>query len=742
MSLMTGGQVLVPNYVCRKGEDLVAIIGDLESSSTYMISQLIGLYHYPQISYGAMDPIFTDRVQFPHVYRTVPNQNYQHRAVVQLLRHFAWTWVGILSADDDSSERGSRDLKNLILSSGGCVEFMYTVSDNRQRENVEEKMMLSSARVVIVNSDVHSSSSVILHLSIMKSGKVWIFLSGLTYFQLSEVAYIPEVLNGSLTFLLHKGDIPGLREFIYNYTPYGHKEDYLLKDVWIGLFGCYPVLANINRAIPALDPCSGDETLESVSLHLYDVVNFRIVHSIYTAVYIVANSLHEMLMDKSHGIIMEPSIPERPLQPWKLNGYLKRLHFTSGSGDDIYFSKDGEITRDLDIQNWLIKSVDYTDKTSINVEDVQAIDVGTYNLSAPEDQRLVINDSHISWHHSFTQLPRSSCSETCEPGYRKRTESFHICCYSCVVCSEGEISNTSDADECVKCPEDHYSNEMRTSCLLKTIEFLSYDDGLGMCLALLSIILCMMTCAVLGIFWKYHQTPVVKANNQKISYVLLVSLLFSFLCSLLFIGRPMAVTCLLRQSVFGIFFTVSVSCVLAKSFLVVLAFKATRPGSKLKDWVGSGVSISVVVLCSVGQLIISMVWLISSPPFPDYDLQSDSKKMILRCNEGSAVAFYILIGYMGLLSLFSFLVAFLVRKLPASYNEAQLITFSMLLVCSVWISFIPAYLSTKGKYMVAVEVFAILTSSAGLLGCIFIPKCYIILVTPEMNTRQRLIGKP
>ncbi|XP_071988980.1 vomeronasal type-2 receptor 26-like [Engystomops pustulosus] len=426
-----------------------------------------------------------------------------------------------------------------------------------------------------------------------------------------------------------------------------------------------------------------------------------------------------------------------------LNRYLKRLHFTSGSGDDIYFNKDGEVPRDLQLQNWFILSSDWREEIPTTVEDAQAlaVDVGTYNLSAPEDQRLVINDSQISWHQSFTGVPRSSCSESCEPGYRKRTESFHICCYSCVVCSEGEISNTSDADECVKCPEDHYSNEMRTSCLLKTTEFLSYDDGLGMCLALLSIILCMMTCAVLGIFWKYHQTPVVKANNQKISYVLLVSLLFSFLCSLLFIGRPMAVTCLLRQSVFGIFFTVSVSCVLAKSFLVVLAFKATKPGSKLKDWVGSGVSISVVVLCSVGQIIISMVWLISSPPFPDYDLQSDSKKMILRCNEGSAVAFYILIGYMGLLSLFSFLVAFLVRKLPASYNEAQLITFSMLLVCSVWISFIPAYLSTKGKYMVAVEVFAILTSSAGLLGCIFIPKCYIILVTPEMNTRQRLIGK-
>ncbi|XP_071972740.1 vomeronasal type-2 receptor 26-like [Engystomops pustulosus] len=290
------------------------------------------------------------------------------------------------------------------------------------------------------------------------------------------------------------------------------------------------------------------------------------------------------------------------------------------------------------------------------------------------------------------------------------------------------------------CPDHEWPNEHKTQCISKLVECLSFpEDMISVIVLSGSFVLLVSAAVILRILIRYRDTPIVRANNRSLSFVLLVSIMLSFLCVFLFLGRPVDITCMLRQISTGIFLSVSISSLLAKTIMVYITFKATRPGSVWRTWTGVRLPNCVLLICSSVQVVLCMSWVTLSPPFQELDTHSYKEKVVVQCNEGSDLWFYSVLGYMGVLAAVSFITAFLARTLPDSFNEAKYITFSMLVFCSVWIAMIPAYLSTRGKYMVAVEIFAILTSNAGLLGCIFLPKCYIILFKPELNTRKYIL---
>ncbi|CAJ0966345.1 unnamed protein product [Ranitomeya imitator] len=318
--------------------------------------------------------------------------------------------------------------------------------------------------------------------------------------------------------------------------------------------------------------------------------------------------------------------------------------------------------------------------------------------------------------------------------------------FSCLLEALGHRGSTSvplvDSESCMKCQNDEWPNEKRDQCLPKVMEFISYqNDTMASVFSGIAVFGCLVTGFTFGIFISYRDTPIVRANNRNLSYLLLVSIFLSFLSVFLFLGRPNDATCRLRETSFGFFFSVAVSSLLAKTVMVCVAFKSTKPGSAWRKWLNVKLPYTIVLLCSSVQLVICIFWLTISPPFQDLDTESYPGILIIQCNEGSDIWFYSMLGYLGLLAAGSFILAFLVRTLPDSFNEAKYITFSMLVFISVWISMIPAYLSTRGKNMVAVEIFAVMASSAGLLGCVFFPKCFIILFKSGMNNKTELLGK-
>ncbi|KAL1765840.1 vomeronasal type-2 receptor 116-like, partial [Sigmodon hispidus] len=288
-------------------------------------------------------------------------------------------------------------------------------------------------------------------------------------------------------------------------------------------------------------------------------------------------------------------------------------------------------------------------------------------------------------------------------------------------------------DHCLKCPESHYANIEKNQCLQKTVIFLHYKDSLGMALSSIALCFCAITATVLVVFVKHQDTPIVKANNRALSYILLITLKLCFLSSLLFLGKPNTATCIIQQTIFGIVFSIALSTVLAKALTVVIAFRVTFPGRLMRWLMISRATNYIIPIFTLFQIVLSGIWLGTSPPFVDIDVHAQHGHIINMCNKGSAIAFHCVLGYFFSLALGSYTMAFLSRKLLDKFNEAKFLTFSMLVFFSVWVTFLPVYHSTKGKVMVAMEVLSILASSAALLGFIFVPKCYIILLNPEKN---------
>uniref|UniRef100_A0A3P9B1L3 G-protein coupled receptors family 3 profile domain-containing protein n=1 Tax=Maylandia zebra TaxID=106582 RepID=A0A3P9B1L3_9CICH len=464
--------------------------------------------------------------------------------------------------------------------------------------------------------------------------------------------------------------------------------------------------------------CDGNEDIQNLQNQYTDTSQLRVTNMAYMAVYAVAHAIHNAVCQEIDGTVECDKLTK--LESKQILIELKKVNF-SQNGYDVSFDANGDPVAIYELVNWQKSENGVTEIVAVGLYDTVRAGAQTGNL-------LITRRT----------VPVSVCTDSCPPGTRKVLQKGKpICCYDCTACPEGEINST----DCLPCQKEFWPNKKRDTCIPKPVEYLSFQDLLGIILATFSVIGACLTIVTAAVFFCHRKTPIVRANNSELSFLLLISLTLCFLCSLTFIGAPSEWSCMLRHTAFGITFVLCISCVLGKTIVVLMAFKATIPGSNVMKWFGPPQQRMTVVSFTFIQVLICTVWLVVNPPFPIKNLTTYKEKIILECALGSAAGFWAVLGYLGILAAFCFVLAVLARKLPDNFNEAKLITISMLIFCTVWITFIPAYVSSPGKFTVVVEIFAILASSFGLIMCIFAPKCFIILFKPEKNTKKYLINK-
>ncbi|XP_007521142.2 vomeronasal type-2 receptor 1-like [Erinaceus europaeus] len=750
---LTGQEENKPHFRNSTGAYLAGVVGAGGSSLSIAASRLLGLYYLPQVGYVSTSTILSEKYLFPSYLRMVPNDDIQMTAILNLIIHFGWVWVGTISSDDDYGMDGMTTFSEMLKEMSYCVAFseiIPRVYSSEKMQKVIDTIKESTARVIVLYAsdlDLGPLVMAIVHHNI--TGRTWIASeSWITSAVLAKPEYFP-YFGGTIGFAVPRADIPGLKEFLYDIHPSKDPTDVLTIEFWQTAFNCtWPnssVPYNTDHRVDVIGQgdrlqamsdefCTGQEKLEELQNTYLDVSQLRITNNVRQAVYALAYALDRLSRcEEGRG----PYIPGNTcayipdFEPWQLMYYMKTLKFTTQNGRKIEINDNGDVTGYYDILNWQLN----------DDGEIAFVKVGEYTFTNSMHELLMKKNARIFWNTESSELPHSVCTEVCQPGTRKGTRQGEpICCFDCFPCAEGYVSEEPGQKECTECGEDYWSNAQKNKCVLKEVEFLAYDEALGFTLVTLSIFGALMVMAVTLVYVTHRHTPLVSASDLLLSFLIQASLVITLLSSMLFIGKPHNWSCMARQMALALGFALCLSCILGKTTTLFLAYRISKSKTRLLSMrpLYRKTMVLTSVLVEIGICTAYLVW---EPPRVYKNMDNQNVRIFLECDEGSVEFLCTMFGLDVFLALLCFLTSFVARQLPDNYYEGKCITFGMLVFFIVWISFVPAYLSTKGKFKVAVEIFAILASSYGLLGCLFLPKCFIILLRPQRNTAETVGGR-
>ncbi|XP_067841384.1 G-protein coupled receptor family C group 6 member A-like [Heptranchias perlo] len=711
-----------------------AVVGDAHSEISIVVARVLKLFLIPQVSYGASAEILSDKVRFASFFRTIPSDVHQTEAMAKLVNDFKWNWVGVVGSDDDYGQAG---MNRFITNAGKfniCVAFHKRIPsyinhqhvDEMRIDQLAETIKNSSAEVIILFAQVPIVIKLFTAVINQNVSKTWIASdSWSTSRQVASLHHIEKVGN-IFGFSFKNGTIPNFVDYLekLDLCPKGVNrfiEEY--KKLYLNCSGecvrdtgtCDANSQQYKHSSNLVSHCVCTKANNSLKDHdLIENINPGITYGVYLAITAIAHALQRILNCGQRNCNGNMN-----LQPWQLVNELKDVNFKEEHGL-FQFDSSGDFRNGYDLISWK------TAKGS-----VQFVSVGGYNVVNSE-----INFTDYTFLKT-TKVILSNCSRTCMPGERKNTSPRSPCCYGCTPCPVGYYSARNDSNLCEECPKDHWSEAGSPMCQERSMEFLRWSEIASIVLLTAASLGIFVICVITTIITKSLHTPAVKATGGWMCYIMLFSLLLNFVSVIFFIGEPFDYICKIRQPLFGISFTLCVSCILVKSIRIILAFSFNPISRKRIKYVFKPVPI---IIATTGiQVIICSTWLcLNSPQIMKYE--DFPKIILLLCDEGSHVAFGIMLGYIAFLACVCFILAFKGRKAPDKYNEAKLITFSMLIYLIVWISFVPAYINIQAnKYFPAIESVAILASSYGILCCHFFPNCYIICFKKESNVELKYL---
>ncbi|XP_056446953.1 G-protein coupled receptor family C group 6 member A-like isoform X2 [Gadus chalcogrammus] len=710
-----------------------AIIGARYSEVSTAVARLLGLYMVPQISATSSANTLDDTLRYPSFLRTIPSDVHQTHALAQLMAHFKWNWVGVVSGDDDYGRAALHDFLKYAEDANVCAAFNEVIPhyldhpESKQRiDEVATHIQSSDARVVLLILKGQLVEQLFRVMISKGISRTWIATDSWSQYQaVAEMTGI-NTIGDVFGIRFITGPNPGYEHFLTNLSPGPGAVNRFIEEYKDLRFECTPEAQQHQDCLkdrPA-DQCPLPDSLKLKSKlacvlpdpqkanddFLAQAPDQTYAHRLAT--WSIAFALRSLLQCNT------TTCPgERDFKPGNLLLEMKNVNFTLDKRQ-FYFDKSSLATG-YELINWVKRQ----NKRHFEV-------IGGYNVTI---RTLGIEEKTIEWHTPNKTIPESKCSQSCPPGTFKKI-SMISCCYNCSECEEGSFTNDSDLPNCLKCPGETWSLRGEKKCYQRTESFLKWDDPFAISLLVVTGIGLLLLFSIFVIFLNKRSSVIFKVAGGEIVFVMMAGLAVSFGAVVLFVSKPTDEICKSRQTVYGLGFTLSVSCILVKAFRTFLAFLFDMNQQHMLNKLYKPV---VIVVSGTGiQGLICTFWLIFDAPKVDQEISRQSMKIVLQCNEGSNWGFGIMLSYIALLASICFLLALKGRKVPQRFNETGYIIFSMIIYLFVWVCFIPIYV-TKIQQRPAVQASAIVVSNFGIIFCHFFPKCYMMLCKKKHDTDRR-----
>ncbi|XP_077993142.1 extracellular calcium-sensing receptor-like [Glandiceps talaboti] len=460
----------------------------------------------------------------------------------------------------------------------------------------------------------------------------------------------------------------------------------------------------------------------------YKASSYRITYNVYLAIRAISQALHNLASCDVQHENTTHCFDIHNFQPWQLLKYIKEVNFTGTDGLHYNLEDNEKGKGRYDINNWQ-RSGD---------GEMKLIPIGIFD-GGITGNALQINEDLILWNDGSKQVPESVCSRPCPLGTRKVIlDGQPPCCFECIPCADGEISNTTGAIYCTACSVGYWSNANNTLCVKKHRDYLRWLEPAGIVVEVLVVCGIAFTLVSTLVYIYHRNTPIIKASNRELSFLMLFFLILCYFGCLAYLGLPTQFLCMI-QSLNGIAYTGCVAILFVKTYRLLSIFQARLDSAlKRKQLAGIRLQLFMVFIFVVIHAALVTVVLVLAPPVPEQNDAISKTFTYIHCKPtsiGLAIASSLYTWFMSGVCL---ILAFRARKLPDNFNEAKFITFAMLLYFSVWSIYFPISFWTNGKLKAMSQSVVILVSSTGMLMCIFFPKLYVIMFKPQLNSREAI----